>query len=652
MNEESIQTDLVTQKAKEFGFDDASDLASEISKSIKVDKEHIQAWRNEAKECYDFEASHQWSVDDLAKLEEQGRPAVVFNRVARTVNAVSGLEIQNRQEVRYIPRELGDVGVNELLTGAAQWARDLTDAEDEESESFRDLLVSGMGWTETRMDYEADEEGQIDISRIDPMEMGWDHGAKKKNLDDARRVWRAKEYSKKELEAEFPDADVSPNTFWPSTDGEEHLADEAWEYKNDQAESQGEQKYTVVHYQWWEKRTYYRVLSDSGRIVDLDHEQFEKVFKYIQAKQLRYQKMPKREFFQVFITGGVILDISRCPCNMFTLKCMTGIRDRNKNQWCGLVGFMRDPQRWANKWLSQMMHILNSNAKGGVLAEQGAFSDPRKAEDEWASSDTIIWLEEGGLAKIQEREMGQFPNTVDRLLQYALDAISDVVGVSSEFLGMTDTAQAAYLEHMRKQSGIALLATYFDGLRRYRKEHGRVLAKFIIDYISDGRLVRVAGEQGAQYVPLLKDGMTFKYDVIVDDAPTSPNQKEKVFGVMMQLLPIAVQAGIPIPPEILEYAPLPENITNKWKQMLQPQQDPMAEQAKMIQMQAMIVDIQKKVQDIEESKSKETLNYAKAESEGTGAVVDVAKARTEQQVAQVQAFKVGVDAANPNRGSL
>jgi hypothetical protein len=121
---------------------------------FKLDREHWAEWRAAATEDFDFVAGHQWDEKDLEKLRDEFRPVITFNRIGPTVDSVTGLEISNRREVRFIPREQGDALPNEVYTAAAEWVRDECDAEDEETDAFFDTVVCGMGWTETRIDYE------------------------------------------------------------------------------------------------------------------------------------------------------------------------------------------------------------------------------------------------------------------------------------------------------------------------------------------------------------------------------------------------------------------------------------------------------------------------------------------------------------------
>ena len=157
---------------------------------------------------------------------------------------------------------------------------------------------------------------------------------------------------------------------------------------------------------------------------------------------------------------------------------------------------------------------------------------------------------------------------------------------------------------------MTILARMFDSLRRYQKTRGKVVMYFIREYISDGRLVRVLGNNGqAQYLPLLKDETIGTYDIIVDEAPTSTNQKEQVWGILSQLIPFAKGAGWPIPPSVVRYLPLPESLVEEWMKMVQP--NPQAEQAQQIQQAAQIAEIENTKADTAKKQADAGLTAAK-----------------------------------------
>lgn len=628
-------------------------LVREIHKNLKDARDHLHEWKQAAKESYDFFAGHQWSQEDHQKLNEENRPTIVFNRIPRVVNAVAGLEIQNRQEVTYYPRTNGDVIGSDILTSAANWVRDNCDAEDEESQAFKDCLITGLGFIETRLDYEVDPDGAIIIERLDPLEMLYDPTSQKRNLDDAAWIAHVRHYKKKDFFAMWPDAeDKTLGTFDADPKGmQPHDATLAPFYINDQSDKldkeRDENMVEVIQYQYWKREVFYRVELMDGQIQEFDADEFRQRRQEILLLSPQYTKQYRKKYRQVFLAGQYILEKGDCPVNNFTFRAITGLVDHSKGIWLGLVELMKDPQRWANKWLSQTLHIVNSNAKGGYFAESDAFEDNRQAEKSLATT-SITWLNDGGIAKIQKKEPPIFPQQIDALLQYAITSIADVVGVNLEMLGQANREQAARLEYERKKAGITVVADFFDALRRYRKEEGRVLAEFIMEYISDGRLVKVTGEGLGQYVPLFKKDLSLKYDIVVDESPTSPNHREIVFDRIVQLFPMLLQAGIPLPPDLLDYSPFPGQLIASWKKAIeeshQPNEKQMAEeklrfdlaQSEVAQKQS---DAQLKQASAVERQTAAALNVAKAGHEDALASLEGSKDRRENVKVAIDAFK-------------
>jgi hypothetical protein len=634
-----------------------TDLIATIKASAKEAREARRDWLTEAQECYDFVAGHQWTDTELQALKDQLRPPVVFNLVAPVINVVAGLEVTNRQEVKYLPRELGDSGANEVLTGAAEWTRDECNAEDEESEAFLDMAITGEGWTDTRLDYEYDADGSILTDRVDPMEILPDPNAKKKNYKDSEYLVREKMVLVSWLQDTWPEkADEIDVASEATGDGDEfagespHLNVVGDQYRSPGSKAYGAQggkrrELKLTEYQYKKRVPYFRIQDPiSGEMKEFTVEQHTQIQQRAQAvmgTKLKSVRQTKCIYHRAFAVGDVLLENMECPDpTSFTYKAMTAKRDKKNRCWYGIVRGMLDPQRWTNKFFSQSMHILNVNAKGGVVYEEGAVGDAKEFEKSWAHPSMPTKVAAGALVagKIQPKQPPAFPPQLDKLLDFSVNNIYRTSGVSPEMLGAVDREQAAVLEYQRKQAGVTILATLFDALRKYRKEQGKTLLYLIQTYLSDGRLVRIVGQAGMQYVPLTKQDGAARYDVIIDESPSSPNQKEKTWAIIQGLLPLWIKTGQSIPQEFYDYLPLPQSLIDSMKKP-DPEKIKEAQQAKEMAIREKQADIGKT-----EAEAK------KAEAEALAKITDAGLKKSQiagQQ--QEQEAKLITDTIRTNR---
>lgn len=602
----------------------------------KADNAHWQDWKDEARVNYDMVAGRQLPDDAKAANEEAGLVSITINKIDATVSAVSGSEMTNQQETKFYPREtstrgpdgrLQDVAVNELLTGAADYVREESDQSDEESEAFRDTLICGLGVTEGRMDYDLDPDGMAVVERCDPIEFRIQAGAQRPNAADATRIAREKPFSKEDAKSRFG---VEEGGKQPSWQKGKHDNNPGQAYKGGGTEeASNADDVWICEYQWWELEKLHKVQNPlNGQIEELTEAEFAQIIQLMPELEANSASLRVRRYYRAFRCGDQILEVTPLPDEEFTYKFITGKFDRNKKVWYGLVRAMVDPQRLLNKQISQTQRIVDTNAKGGLLAEVDAFEDPQEAEANWAASDTIVWTKAGKLqaGAVMPKPIAPTPAGIDKLLMIANEAIPSTSGVNAEMLGIVDRQQAGVVDVARKEAAYGVLQAFFRGLKRYRKQRGRHTLKLITRYMSDQRLIRINGRNGSiQYLPLVRQPSTAKFDVIVDDSPTGPNQKEKVMQWLL-MFGGPLLAKMNVPPQVMmkfmEYSPLPSALVAEIQQMMAqmpPAPDPNAQKLQ--------ADMQ--------------MGQAKLAMEGQRAQADAqlaqAQAAADMQLAQMQA---------------
>jgi hypothetical protein len=637
--------------------------------NIQSDLEYSLKWRKQATDDLGFVSGDQWSDEDKQILDEQGRPHNVFNRIETILRAIAGMEINGRHEINFLPRNNDDTAKNELLTAVSKWMGDGCDAEDEQSEAFQQALGTGLGVSEARYSYENEAEGSYIEEQIDSREFVWDRTARKKNLRDARRMGRLRRMplidalqmfpgkTRRDIDAQWANQNYLDEATLKSIE-EKRIRDEntaLWEDYDDRNEV------TVVVIQWREKESYWRVADIATNTVkEYDNDQYKMIsarMNQIGSKvgamaSLHARQAYRWRYYQAFLGANALLDkVQPAPCgNQFSWGVITGAFDAKKRQWYGLVRVMRDPQQWANKFLSQIMQIMNSTAKGGILAEADAFDDQRQAEETYAMPEAITWMTPGSLS-------GQKPKVIPKpgqgdasayvnLLTYAVQSITAVTGINLELLGQQDKDQPGIVEHMRKQAGMTVLATMFDSLRGFLKMIGRKRLYFIQTRIPDGTMVRVAGGEYAQVVQVTKDKTTGNYDVVVDDAPTSPNMKEANWAVMQPMLTAFKDQFLQDPQLMilaLEYSPLPSAFVDAMKKAMVKSQmgDPGQQQWQETMKQ---LAISKLTAEINKDQSIAEMNNAKAGATNSTATYDLAMAQNLLAKNDIEGFQHHIQA--------
>lgn len=296
---------------------------------------------------------------------------------------------------------------------------------------------------------------------------------------------------------------------------------------------------------------------------------------------------PVRVYLRSWHTAAEKLKEEPIPFPAFSYLFITAYEDwsdRNgRRHFFGPMRAMRDPQKYSNKFMSQAIHLFTGNPKGALLYEEDFFTDQSKAAKDWNRATGMIKVKKGTLRHQNEkfRQLNTNVNLrgIETLLANAQSAVGAAAGVSEAY-------GVGTVGDLRRTSGSALSsvlssqqktnATPFDSLRLYRKNMGRLILYMLDAYIDPAQVIRVVGKENEQIIEVINEGrLAEEYDIRVEEIPTSPNERQEVFEVLMQsgILPQLMQQGVPIPPDLADFFPIPNDASQQLKATLQQHYD-------------------------------------------------------------------------------
>lgn len=588
-----------------------------FEKDLRTTKSGLSNQYKEAEECMAFYAGDHMRYRDYFNFNT-GRPSgkmkeVQFNRVKPYVNSVVGFFAQIRGKAQYNavnPNQEEQRMYSEYLNSASDYVRDNANSAQIETMQDKDLLVCGYGATDTcatisEGEATRDPNGEILQERIHPLQVGWDPEATDPNLLDSKWAYRVKEYYVEEAEMlfnaeeqdfELSEAESGPYSFLPGGGIQDKIA---YEYADFQR-----RMVRVYFYQWYEVEDFYRIENPVYRALTQEAQEAllnafliiennveDELFKFDPRSELlvitkdnkseikkifdefeipfKPFKQKRKVYYTAIISGKRVFDFFKSPSQQgFSIKFKTGDRDEVKKIWTGMVSSMKDPVRYYNKSLTQLMIIIAYNSKGGVLIEEGATDNIQDFERRYSLTDAVIQVNEGAISggKIKDKIVPKVPNGYEDILAISDRAISQVTGLDETFFGVSGGGnETAMLQRQRIKQASTILAVYLDNIMLYQKEQARLMLSFIrlLADTSKGKIFTVYDDNGNMIVEKLSpDFLVDEYHIKISDAPETPVQKEYYTELLMSVAQTMQAVGNPKASDVLaaavKYMPLPE----------------------------------------------------------------------------------------------
>lgn len=603
--------------------------------------------------CDEFYQGEQWDPDDVAVLEQEGRPALTINTILPTVNTILGEQSSRRADVKFKPRRGGDEEVAHTLNKLYMQIADNNKLDWVEQQVFSDgLIMDGRGYFDVRMDFSDHVEGEIRITAKDPLDILIDPDAKDADPKHWNEVFETKWMTLDEIEELYGTEKaerllfVAENGMSFGPDSVEYQETRFGETENNDdhfgAGVPGDEEYRNVKALRVIERQHKKICRADFFVDKITGDQRECPDVWNDRKKKKFAKDYDMELVSRVIRkvrwtvtcDKVVLHDGWSPYNDFTIVpffCYF----RRGNPF-GVVRNLLSPQEQLNKIASQELHIVNTTANSGWMVESGSLVGMTADDLEEHGAETGLVLEYArGTTPPQKITANNIPTGLDRIAQKAQANIQAISGINESMLG-TDSAEVSGIAIQAKQNrGAVMIQVPLDNLAKARQYLAEKVLNLIQTFYVEERIVQVTNEEDPMQPreqlmlnvetpegDIINNLTLGEYDVIISTSPARDSFDETQFAEALSLR----QAGVAIPDDaIITYSHLrkKEELAKRIRVMTG-QEPPTPEQAQAMQAQQMLA-----MQNLQLETMKLEAEVEKLQSE---AAVNIAKVQNEAQV--------------------
>jgi len=603
-----LKTDMDLDPAARFP-DDAPDtgdgtLNREISQRFNYAYKYHKDWVETAKEDYAFTLGEQWSEDEKAALEDQKRPALVFNRIRPLINVVAGYHRENSSRLKVSPEGQEDKIFTEVFDRAFLFCDKVGKFTYKQGYQFDDGCACGKGWLEAVLGYDRDPIfGEIRWLHLKPWQIYVDPDSVEYDInEDAGYVFKVCTYTKAKLIELFPKKEKAIKGFTVDNDtavDNVSVLGEEDDYGNRPggrsvegtriAEPEFDMDMPLTVKEYWRKKMVvkYFIVQDGEAIKFETREEAERYAASLQPKssgapQLpgmppvlqipdRNWKAPKvfdrkvpEMWVAIRVCGHILLD-AKSPFEPYTtmypffrfIADWSPSAETEELKAMGVTRPLKDPQREKNKAKSQYLHILNTSAHSGWKGDENALSEPGWQELKKLGSSPGVVLRQTPGTKLEQIQP-VMPAQGHLLREQSADEeFKQISNINPDLLGIADKTTSGKAIGLRIRQAVTALVRIFHNYRYTKEVMGKFLVGIMPLLFSARKLGKVIGTQYmrinqldegklAAYLQMIKDA---KYDLVVAEADNTSSIRSEIFGQLIELA--KTPAGQYLPPELL-----------------------------------------------------------------------------------------------------
>jgi len=653
-------------------------------KQYNISKVGLRPQRNHIQECQAFYAGDYMAYRDSVAFGAgmtQSIKQVEFNKVKPYVNAIVGFMIGQRKKPDY-QAKLTDKPEQQMysdyLNSLSDYIRKNTYANQMETRQDMDMVIGGIGATDTCLTLNGgeatrDPNGEIIVERVNPLEVGYDPAATQPNLLDSRWVYRVKEYDAEEAEhlfdaeeEDFETVQLDDNTnyqFNPIGGINDKIG---FEYSD-----ANRSMVRVYFHQFYLIESFYRVdnpllqmnnpalqeaLAAAFLQVNNDEEAFsfdpaalvlvitqgikKQVADIFKAFEIPFKPIEEKRkaYYTGIYSGDKVFRVFKSPSQQgFSIKFKTGDRDEVNKIWTGIVASMRDPSRYYNKSLTEMMLIIASNSRGGVMYEKSAIENVQAFEKNYTRNQAAVEVADGALSggKVIPKATPAMPSGYENILQISDASMSQVTGIDETFFGVSASGnETAMLQRQRMTQATTILAPYFDSIELYGVEQARMMLSFmrLLVAASDGRMFKAMNDDGQViFERMSQDFLVDEYEIDIGELPETPLLKEyktqQIGNVAAGMMQVGDQRYREMYAAAVEYMPFTTREKTNIKRILLGEApiDPQ-----------IVQQLQAQIQELQSQNSQASLALQQAETQRLQAVAAEVTAKTQKAMAETR----------------